>query len=253
LPGSKDAVVSADSPGDSFNLELTDLKGDFTFPSYQNTSKYTTIVARQKTDITGGFVGTIPTILPADRASALTQLYSELSEQIFKEIYSEVPDQFSLFNKAYTISTSSMPDMKSDDSHYGVIQAKVIFNGALFNTQSFAGLISSRKKVSLPAVPITFIPGDDYNVEVSNLKDIDWWKASGGSFTFKGTGKITTIIDVKKVQEELIGISKSEFKNILSRHTEINTASVAFHPLWTFTFPKKVERIHITINNLKIE
>ena len=69
-PGSIEVTVFADEAGDKYNIKKT----DFTIPGFKSdASRFKNIYARSSTDMTGGFVGKMKTILPADKATAIAK------------------------------------------------------------------------------------------------------------------------------------------------------------------------------------
>jgi len=65
-PGSIEADVVADAPGETFNIGLT----DFTIPGFKGTARFEKFYARSKTPMTGGFSGTSP-VISEEEISAL--------------------------------------------------------------------------------------------------------------------------------------------------------------------------------------
>ena len=54
IPGSVEALVVADEPGEAYNMGLS----DFTIPGFKGDPRYDKFYARGKTEMTGGFSGT---------------------------------------------------------------------------------------------------------------------------------------------------------------------------------------------------
>ena len=66
VPGSTETAVSADEAGKEYNIGKT----DFTIPGFKGDARYSKFYARSKTDMEGGFIGTIYSLSDEDEASA---------------------------------------------------------------------------------------------------------------------------------------------------------------------------------------
>ena len=100
-PGSVEATVFADQAGDSYNMKLTDLSGDFKIPGFKGDVRYNGFYARLKTDITGGFSGKQKIISDNLRKTTEDGLKTKLKEQLLKELYAIKPDNYTFFNTTF--------------------------------------------------------------------------------------------------------------------------------------------------------
>jgi hypothetical protein len=85
-PGSIQAKVTAEKPGSSYNIGLT----DFTIPGFEGDPRHDAFYARSKTPMAGGASGTVPIVDDEAKATAIenlkTALISTLKERANKEL-----------------------------------------------------------------------------------------------------------------------------------------------------------------------
>src|SRR3989338_1226753 len=85
-PGSIEVVVYADEAGEKYNIGLT----DFTVPGLAGTARFTTIYARSKTPMSGGFVGREKVVNEQDGEEAKATLKEALKEELILEAKAQV-------------------------------------------------------------------------------------------------------------------------------------------------------------------
>jgi hypothetical protein len=91
-PGTVSVMITADQPGQSYNVTKSDPVSDLKIVAYKGSAKYDSIYARLATDLTGGFVGAKKTISPATLASTTADLQSKLVAGLLTKLKSSVPE-----------------------------------------------------------------------------------------------------------------------------------------------------------------
>ncbi|MEK7091539.1 MAG: hypothetical protein AAB900_00980, partial [Patescibacteria group bacterium] len=96
IPGQIEVTVFADKPGAEYNLPTS----DFTIPGFAGGPKFQNIFARSKTNLTGGFVGTVKKVSATDLDSNRQALQKILRDRIIKKASQDLPAKFVLFPDA---------------------------------------------------------------------------------------------------------------------------------------------------------
>ncbi|MDA1334593.1 MAG: hypothetical protein O2794_01085 [bacterium] len=101
-PGATEVTVVASEPGDKYNIGLT----DFTIPGFEGSPRFAGFFARSKTELVGGKAG-FGKIVGADEAEELlSQLESEMTNELQDQLSSIVPDSHISFPESYEPSTA---------------------------------------------------------------------------------------------------------------------------------------------------
>ena len=100
------------------------------------------------------------------------------------------------------------------------------------------------KDVYLSNIENLSISSFDQNlITLADMKNI--------TFNLSGTVKVVWNIDVSKIAEDLLGKSKKDFNKILLQYPNINSADLVIKPVWKNSFPDKLDKIKVIVNNSK--
>ena len=102
-PGSVETEIISDLAGEKYNMKLTDFKGDFKIPGFKNSTKYNNFYARLSADLVGGLVGKVKIVSEDKLKSGREELKNNLKTELIKDIYSQIPEQYSFFKDNYYI------------------------------------------------------------------------------------------------------------------------------------------------------
>ncbi len=236
-PGSVEAVVEADKPGSTYNMGLK----DFTIPGFQGDPRYKQIYARSKTEMTGGFVGLQKVVTKDDLTSANNTLEGMLRASLAKDISSQIPDNFILFSTSLSYkfdpATQVVEGASSTQATIkkrGVATGIIIDKGALTRaiaTKLLPDITSDIVKItnldSLEFGPSTFNPATDTTL----------------NFNLKGDVNFVWVFDENKLKSDLLGLSKSDARSIISTYGSIKEAWIETHPFWNQTIPKDASKV----------
>lgn len=234
LPGSIEAVVFADQAGVEYNLKLSDLTGDFKVPGFKGTPRYTQFYGRLKEDITGGLVGLERVVKDDLRQKTETLIRDELKEQLLKELYAVLPENYLVFTDGYTIEYQNLPDSKVDTDKVKISLAGVL-NASVFNNLKLTQFLASRKISGFEARPALLLLADSLTVTTK-----------GSNLVFNGESKIQWQYDGLAIRKDLVGKSGSDLQKILAKYKDsFSKIEVSFRPVWTQYFPDNIEKIKI--------
>ncbi len=242
-PGSVEVTIVADAPGTQYNMKLTDFKGDFTIPGFEGTPQYSGFYARLSADATGGYVGTAKTVSADVLSAGRTELKNTIQAQLIKDIYSQNPDQDTIFKNDYFVTYTDLPDA-ADATNYTISESATMYAIA-FNKSELAAFIAEDKLPDYDNSPVNAIWNDDMSVTVSGMTATPWLENQLKA-TFSGDGTIVWSYDSNKILDEIKGQDKSVLSDILNESTSsITQMTASIMPAWDNTFPKNTAKIKI--------
>jgi hypothetical protein len=249
IPGSVETRVIADQPGESYNLTMSSLTGDFKIPGFMGSPRYQTFYGRLNTDITGGMVGMTKKITPEVEKKAVEDMQAELKKNILSEVTASKPEthimlQGGLFwSFASTTSSSSKLDTKV------TISQKATLNAILLNSQKLARYVAERKIDSYNNKLVN-LAWDDKNslsmeVKTDSLKSKPW-DSESLPVHFSGDIKIVWQLDTKKIAEAVAGLSKNAILAKITPIIDATKVDISIRPaFWNNTLPSSPSKIHI--------
>jgi hypothetical protein len=248
VPGSVEATVYADQPGDSYNIRLADLTGDFKIPGFKGEPRYDGFYARQMTDITGGYVGRQRIIADALRQSTEIALREKLKEQLLKELYAVKPENYLFFAQGYSIDYAKLPD-----TAVGEDKAKINIEGSLnavvFNSQKLAKYMAVKLVEGYDGLPVEFIPGDGLLAEFSAKDESSLWKNSSLQIKLTGDARIKWLYDTDQLKRDLVGKKSADLPGIVARYgATVSGIDIIFTPVWTRHVSDNLSKIKVQEN-----
>jgi hypothetical protein len=242
VPGSVEVTVYADEAGDKYNIGKT----DFTIPGFKGDPKFKDIYARSKTDMTGGFVGTVKKVSDADGTKAKNDIHNTLQADLKKEVMSQVPADFSLYNDAIFYTFKSLPQTGSGGSTVTLNEEGTIY-GILFNSKVLAGFIASKLAPDLTKSDVSISSDESLRLTIKDKQTLDPENLNTISFTLNGPINFLSQFDSEKLKADLVGQPKANLNTILANYPAIKKANASIHPIWKSSFPTNVKDITIKI------
>ncbi len=238
--GSIDAKVTADQPGDKYNVGLK----DFTLPGFKGTPKFTTITARSKTTMTGGFSGMLPKVEEADLLQANKTLEKTLTEQAIAEAKRQLgKDQLIFANGG--VRTTYTSSLEPGSAGKATVKGKVVAEALVYDISAIETLIANTKN----GQRYRFDNLDSLAVSFNNRNPITSY-IGGPVLLLKLTGTLTTgqSFDENALKGALSGKAKGQMPQILGMYPEITEGNATIRPFWSKSFPTDTNKIiiHIT-------
>ncbi len=258
VPGNVSAQVTADATGTSYNIGLS----DFTLPALKGTSKYTTIYARSKTPMTGGFSGTEKSVATSDETSADATLQSQLQTSLTKDITAQIPANFVMYPSDVTYSfaptvQATSTDATGDNATSAILQKQGTAQAIIFDrtalsqaivakvlpdatssaviidnldTLSFAYATTSTMSASstTPTTALTVVPGQI-------------------SFTMLGDAHFVWTLDENSLKSDLLGLTKTQAQALIAgKYPAVQEAWIQTQPFWNTTIPLDAGKVTLT-------
>ncbi len=249
VPGSIEAVVSADSPGEEYNIG----NADFTIPGFKGDPRYEKFYARSKpgSPITGGFAGKKKTADEKDIEAARNELKNSITEELAKTAMSQKPAEYIMYDDGMFFNfedgdLSPKENIILKDtvsiSEKGGVEIAILDGGEL------AKMIAKMGVPDWDGSPIVVPEMDKLDFKIKNKEKIDINQANSINFRLNGNIKVIWKIDMDSLKEKIRGAKKSLFQDVLGQFKNIKKAEAVITPFWTGKFPETPEKIKIFEN-----
>ena len=246
-PGSIEVMVYADAGGEEYNIGLV----DFTVPGLANTPRATSVYARSKTPMTGGFVGMEKSMSEEDRVRARISLETALREELALETREQVPEEFVLFPELSSVTFEELPQTVSEVPDNVNLNLRAHFSGIIFKAVDFATFLS-RDKINLsPNESVMFQDIESLNVSFGDISSPDLLLVEEIDFSVSGQGTAVWLTDETQLMSDILGRSKDEIPDILSNYPTIVSASTTISPFWKMSYPDDAKSV--TIKKLPVQ
>ncbi len=236
IAGSIEVAVEADKPGVSYNIGLK----DFTIPGFKGDPKYTTIYARSKTEMAGGFSGMQKTVSKDILTQTELEMKQALEESLQKDIGAQIPANFISYKDGITYEVEQTTQSPAAGADEVVLKKKGRATAVIFDKSVLT------KNILAEVMPDV----ESEMVKIPNIGELDWKPtntlvASDKEITFKisGKGNFVWVFDENKLKTDLLGLSKKSAKVIIANYPSINEAWVETKPFWNQKIPSNPEKV----------
>lgn len=250
IPGSIEALVFADEPGEKFNMKVSDLKGDFKIPGFKSDKKYNYFYARLKTDIAGGSSGLVKKVPAKILSGARDELRANIKSEFLKESYAVKPQSSVLFADSYYIDYVSLPDSPLDADKVEISESAV-FYGIIFDQAKLSSFVAKNKLSDYDDAPVRLVLDDNAVVGISSDSKIKPWESNTLNLSIKGGANIIWLYDEAVLQKSMAGFNGNDLNKFLASHPGIKEARAEVRPFWRRSLPSDPQKIKIENSILK--
>jgi len=246
VPGSLSVSVYADVSGPEYNLELSDLKGDFSIPGFKGTPRYEAFYARQKTDIAGGFSGKARVVDDKSLEVAENKLKAALSEQLWESLRLSIPADFVVFRTLYTVQFSaSSADNPNGDGV--LVSVTATARTAVFNSRDLSSVVAERTLKDFDTKDSVLIGNmEDVSILPSGQENNDnLFEAKNIVMNVKGNVRFVWQFDERSLKNALSGRKKDDIYSIMGNYPSVVKAEVIIKPPWLSKYPSSIDKIHV--------
>jgi hypothetical protein len=246
-PGSLEVTVFADAAGESYNSAPT----DFTVPGLKGSPRYTTIYARSKTTIFGGFAGKEKSVGEADLIKARSELRATLTDELLAKAQAEVPQDFILFPSLSSITFEDQPQTSGADANSVTVNLRGHLYGIMFKKTELAKELAKNKTQLLANDSVELESFEGLKFSFSGTPPTDLISLNKINFKVEGNAKLLWRTDEVALKSDLLGRQKKEVSSILKNYPTIASADTILRPFWKRAFPGEAAKI--TIKKLKAQ
>ncbi len=246
-PGSVEIVVHADVAGDKYNIGLT----DFTLPGLKGSARFTTIYARSKTAMSGGFVGMEKVVKSEDKARAKAELETALRNELLSLAKAQAPEDFILFPSLSSVTFEDLPQTDSTNKNSAKFNLRANLFGVMFKRSDLSNHLSLKKITPTAGESIDIPALDSLNLAFADTAPLDLLLSK--EIKLSVTGSVTAVwrTDEVALKSDLIGKRNKEIPSILKNYPTIVSATANIRPFWKSSFPSDAMRI--TIKKLPVK
>lgn len=234
VPGSIEAVVTADGEGEAYNKSNL----DFTIPGLKGDARFKTVYARSKGAISGGSTAKIAVVKDEDLTKALVDIKAKLLIELEAKAKEQLPENTFTVSGLNEISyVVGVPTIGTSDK-----DANLKVQGSLklyaINNESFAKMIV---KEDISAINNFTVNSSGATGKITNNLN--------GKITFdlNGNVEITPTVKAEQIKQEIVGKSKADTLNILMPHKEFTNIKIVIKPFWIKNIPDRAEKIDIVV------
>ncbi len=245
-PGSIEATVTADEPGEAYNIG----PAEFKIPGFEGTPRYDGFSATSKDPMAGGFQGKRNTIEDAQLTAIQSELEASLKTELIDQAKKpdQVPEGYYAFDGAYFYQFEVLPIENSGNNVK--VQVKGVLHNVLFDNQQFAEHLASAAIAGYDNTSIALENPADIKVGVApieqDLEEETPWQNTTIKVHVEGTGKFVWQFDEEQLKKDLAGKEKVALPTILGGYPSIEKAEVAVRPFWNSSFPEDSKKITVT-------
>lgn len=238
IPGSIEAQVFADEPGEEYNIA----PARFTVPGLEGSDQFEEIYAESSTAMTGGFVGERLTVSDTELRGAQDAIRGELRQQLLERLSTERPAGFVLYNESVRVRYESLPATEAGEGQ-ATIREKAILEAPIFAEGDFAAYLAEN----------TIAGYEGEAVRMENSQTLTFAYASASStptssevaFSLSGGTRVVWDYDAEELRSDVAGVAKTALPAILSKYPAIERAEAVVKPFWKGSFPEDAKRIKI--------
>jgi len=252
IPGSINASIVADQPGNQYNISGSDSISDFKIVAYKGTPKYSGFYGRLTGDVSGGFSGTQTIIAPILLASTTAILQNKLVTDLSHNVSASIPSGYVMYPNIYSASFGKTI-VTTIDSKTAKINLTATLFAIIFNKNNFAKYLAGASSTnSFGSLGYTEPGIESLSVAFSNQKDFSALKKTNLIARITGSFNLVGVIPVNTIKQAFSGISISKTGDILKKYAQsidLLNSSAEVNPPWVTTVPTDQSHIIINIKN----
>lgn len=239
VPGTIEAVVYADQPGESYNTD----SATFKLPGLKGSNQYDLITAATKGPLTGGYVGKRATVEKSVRDQAVAEIKAELDRELREKMAVATPAGSIVLEDAVAISYVEKPDISADQNAIIAVVGTAL--APAFPEEGLALALAAGAGVQA-----------DAPLELRNPTELQYSAVSATgleagepvTFTLSGVAHLRTAFNERAFATDIAGRTKDGANEARSGYRGIvGVPVIQVRPFWLSSLPKNPERITVDI------
>ena len=242
IAGSLEVMVEADKTGDTYNVGLK----DFTLPGFKGTAKYSGIYAKSKTIMSGGFSGVQKVVSKELMTEADAELTSSLKSALSNEIVSQIPSNFVLYGNSMSYDfepTAQTSGGVADSKSSAILRKKGTGSAIIFDKGSLSRTILGKIAPDIVDNVVNITNLESLNFTYASSTHFDPNTSTSISFSLSGIANLVWAFDENKLKSDLLGLSKTNAKTVISTYSAIKEAWIETRPFWNQTIPSNSAKV----------
>ncbi len=219
-PGSIQALVTADKPGESYNVS----QADFTLPGLVGTARYKTVYARTKGAIAGGSETAVRLIDEKDKNQKMETFLTENRVSLEAKLRLQKKASTTIIQEPFTTSSFE----KISDTQ-GLVTLTTSMH--LLDTKEFATLLTKNQKQNT-VITMEFAQ-DSTGMIVTYVSE----DKEGVRVKVSGVASVRPYVNMEDIKNALAGTSMKQFREHIKDVQGIQEIRFTSRPFWVSTFP----------------
>ena len=241
-PGSVEVAVTAAEAGEAYNQGL----GDFTIPGFAGTPRFKGFYARSKTELAGGFEGTMVVPKDTDVLDARHKLETSLHDTLLAKAKKGLADGYLFFAGSDFYDFTFLPTAATSTASGATVNGKGTLTGIIVERASLARAIAKAQVAGYGAESVDLANPDSLDIAFDNKSAIDLTKDVDIAAKWTGKAHLIWTFDETDLKNALVGIGKNDYQAVFQKYPAIERSSVTFSPPWLMSFPAKASQITVT-------
>ncbi|MEK7611832.1 MAG: hypothetical protein AAB407_00580 [Patescibacteria group bacterium] len=238
-PGSVDAVVFADQPGDTYNVGPIE---KLTIPGFKGSKKFEGFYATSKEPMAGGFIGSGVFPTDADLTAAEKSAEDALRESIKAVFISQLPAGFRFIDGAsqFTLSKKDINPAVDAEGKFSIF-VEGEFSAMVFKESD---LLESFRGTALTEAGDSFSVADD-RIDYGEPKFL---KEGALELPVEYKVMLAKTVDETVLKGKIAGKSGADIRAIVFSFPGLERAQISFWPFWVQSVPDNTEKITVTLD-----
>lgn len=240
--GTVTATAYAESPGPDYNRSGTTV---YTLPGFKGKSQYAKITAVSG-PMTGGFIGSEPTVAQSDLARAKQSMEQQLDSTVRQQLAANMPADYQVIQGTLSVSYDNLSQTAADNNQAAVTETAT---GRVYVVRSadLAAAVAKQTVQGYTGEAVAFANPS----AVAPSAATSTAQASTLILQLSGQATLVWQFDPNALKTALVGQPKSQFEAIIKQfEPAIAKADASLRPFWTSTFPTDPDKISITVEDV---
>lgn len=246
-PGTIAVMVTAEKPGDEYNIDPT----DFTIPGFKEAGsldKYEAIYGRSSKKFVGGFIGTEGFVNQDQKLQTEQELREKLQQRLEMRLSKENTDEVIIISNSAHLrykETEFITDIENKTgvlSQKGTIVAVAISRSALepYLKETYLTLENDEQAHTIDSRALDVKVAESFLDFTSEPKSL--------TFRIDGEMLLQWDVNIEHVHQQLKGVELSQTPSLFSEMNSIDMARVDIFPPWKNNVSTTKERIQIQVD-----
>ncbi|MEX2054455.1 MAG: hypothetical protein WD883_02855 [Candidatus Colwellbacteria bacterium] len=237
VPSSVDAAVTADQPGEEYNIGPV---SKFRIPGFQGSARYDGFYGESKSAMTGGAFGEVKVPTEADLEAARADAAKKLEDALKADFFVGLPDNIKVLEGAYSFGVvrEQVNDVVDKDGN---------FNLTTYGEIQLIGFDES-ELVDVLRVRFEETGGVDlqiheYTAEYAEVSVDFEVEELNSAVNFKSTW--IRPFNVETFRGEIVGMTENQLREKLFSTPGVRSGGVKMWPFWVNKVPQKINRVSV--------
>ncbi len=239
-PSSIEAAVTADQPGEEYNIGPVER---FRIPGFQGSARYDGFYGQSKSAMTGGAFGEVKVPTDADLEQARAAASKKLEDALKAEFFVGLPDNIKVLEGAYSfrVTREQVNDVVDRDGNFSLtLYGEITLIG--FDEAELVDTLRERFEEA-EGVDLQI---HEYTAEYAEVSVDFEAEELNSAVNFSSTW--TRPFDAEVFQGEIMGMTENQLREKIFSTPGVRSGEVKMWPFWVGKVPNNLNRISVDAN-----